>query len=116
MKQEACMKTQKTIHLINKSCNTPQSPLTDKTQEKHGDKVLNNSIDEIRSQLKTITISKKERLIFFESQLRDTRNNRGPHTPVSINNQIDDTTHQPLVSDLLKTCITELERQVADKN
>ena len=74
MKQEVCMKTQKTIHLIRKSCNIPQIPLTDKTQEKHGDKVLNTSIDEIRSRLKTITISIKERLIFFESQLRETRN------------------------------------------
>ena len=104
------------MDLIKKSCNTPQIPLTDKTQEKHGDKVLNNSIDEIRSQLKTITISIKERLISFESQLRETRNSSQPQTPVSINNQIDGTTHQSLVSGLLKTRITELEKQVADKN
>ena len=32
-----------------------------------------------------------------------------------MNNQIDDTTHQPLVIDLLKTRITEMKKQVADK-
>ena len=78
--------------------------------------MLNNSIDEIISQLKTLTIPIEERLTFVENQLREARNNSQPHTPVSINNPTDDTTHQPLVIDLLKTRITELEKQVADKN
>ena len=91
----------------DQSYNTPHISLTDKTQD---------SIDEIRPQLKTLTISIEERLTFVENQLRETRNNSQPHTPVSINNRIDDTTHQPLVIDLLKTRITELEKQVADKN
>ena len=34
---------------IDQSYNTPQITLTDKIQEKDEDKVLNNSIDEIRS-------------------------------------------------------------------
>ena len=45
------MTTQKTIHLnIDQTYNTPQIPLTDKTQEKHGVKVLSNSIDKIKCQ------------------------------------------------------------------
>ena len=91
----------------DQSYNTPHISLTDKTQD---------SVDEIRPQLKTLTISIEERLTFVENQFRETRNNSQPHTPVSINNRIDDTTHQPLVIDLLKTRITELEKQVADKN
>ena len=34
---------------------------------------------------------------------------------MSINSRTNDTTHQPLVTDLLKIRITELEKQVADK-
>ena len=57
---------------INKdqSYNTLQIPLTDKTLEKHGDKVLNNSINEIRSQLKTLAKSMKKRLTLAKNQLR----------------------------------------------
>ena len=77
---------------------------------------MNNSIDEIKSQLKTLKISIDERLTFVKNQLRETRNDGQPHTPVSINNRTDDTTHRHLVTELLKTRITELERQVADKN
>ena len=88
---------------INKdqSYNTLQIPLTDKTLEKHGDKVLNNSINEIRSQLKTLAISIKERLTFVKNQLRETKNNSQTHSPVLINNRTDDATHKPLVIDLL---------------
>ena len=100
---------------IDQSYNTPQIPLTDKTQEKHRNKVL-NPIEEIRSQLKNFAISMQERLTFVEKQMRETKNDSQPNTPKPMNNQTDDTTHQTLVNDLLKACITELEKQVADKN
>ena len=57
----------------------------------------------------------EKRLTFAKNQLRETRNNSQPNTPMSINNRTDDTTHQPLVTDLLKILTTELEKQVADK-
>ena len=77
---------------IDQSCNTLWLPLTDKTKEKHGDKVLNNSINEIRSQLKTLTISIKQRLTFAKNQMRETRNGNQLHTPMSMNNRTNDTT------------------------
>ena len=101
---------------IDQSYNTSQIPLTDKTEEKHGDKVLNNSIDKIRSQLKTLKISIKEGLTLVENQMREKRNDSQPHAPVSINNRTNEIVHQPLVTDLLKLSITELEKQVADNN
>ena len=72
---------------IDQSYNTSQIPLTNKTQEKHGDKMLNNSINKTRSQLKTLQISIEERTTFVENQLRETRNYNQPHTPESINNR-----------------------------
>ena len=54
-------------------------------------------------------------LTFVENQLRETRNDSQPHTSVSMNHRTD-TTHQPLVIEFLKTRITELEKQVTDKN
>ena len=88
---------------IDQSYNTPQITLTDKIQEKDEDKVLNNSIDEIRSWLKTLTISIEDRLTFVENQL-------------SMKNRTDDTTQQSLVIQLLETRITELVKREADKN
>ena len=58
----------------------------------------------------------EDRLTFVENQSRETRNDSLPHTPVSMNNRTNETAHQLLVTEFLKTNITELEKQVADKN
>ena len=87
------MTTQKTIHLnIDQTYNTPQIPLTDKTQEKHGVKVLSNSIDKIKCQWKILIISIEGRLTIVENQLRETMNDSQPNPPASLSNRTDDTT------------------------
>ena len=47
--------------------------------------MLNNSINEIRSRLKTLTITIEERLTFAKNQMRETKNDSQPHNAVSIN-------------------------------
>ena len=86
---------------IDQSYNTSQIPLANKTQEKHGDKGLNNSSDKIRCQLKTLKMLIEERLTLVKNQLRETKNDSQPHTLVSINNRTNEIAYQPLVNDLL---------------
>ena len=63
--------------------------------------MLNNSINKIRSQLKTLEMHIEERLTLAENQLREIRNDSQSHTLVSINNRTNEIAYQSLVIDLL---------------
>ena len=77
--------------------------------------VLNNSILVMHSQLTALKNSIEERFTFIEDQTTEARNNSLSQVP-ELTNNITNPFCQSLVIELLKNNITELEKQVADKN
>ena len=77
--------------------------------------VLNNSILVMQSQLTALKNSIEERFTFIEDQTTEARNNSLSQVP-ELTNNITNLFCQSLVIELLKNNITELEKQVADKN
>lgn len=77
--------------------------------------VLNNSILVMQSQLTALKNSIEERFTFIEDQTTEARNNSLSQVP-ELTNNITNPFCQSLVIELLKNNITELKKQVADKN
>lgn len=69
----------------------------------------------MQSQLTTLKNSIEERFTFIEDQTTEARNNSLSQVP-ELTNNITNPFGQSLVIELLKNNITELEKQVADKN